>query len=99
VNTVTFAILLHRKNLVPAGSLKWTQLWKATITAVFAGVLSYKVAGVVPITGRHVQDLERLALVSVTWAAAVAVGLFLTGSELPGQLRRSKAPAPGGSTA
>ena len=88
INTVTFATLLHRRNLVPAASLKWTELGKATITAIIAGLLSYKVAGLISITGSHLQDLERLALASVTWAAAVAAGLWITRSELPGLLRR-----------
>jgi hypothetical protein len=37
-----------------------------------------------------VADLTRLALVTVTWAAAVAAGLWLLRSELPGDLRRRK---------
>jgi putative peptidoglycan lipid II flippase len=90
VNTVTFGVLLHRRKLVPVGLLKWAELGKATVTAIVAGTLSYKVGGVVPISGRHVQDLERLGLVTVTWAGAVAAGLFLLRSELPGQLRRKR---------
>jgi hypothetical protein len=32
----------------------------------------------------------QLGLVSVTWLAAVAAGLWMVGSELPGDLRRRK---------
>jgi hypothetical protein len=32
----------------------------------------------------------QLALVTITWAAAVAAGLWLLGSQLPGDLRRRK---------
>jgi hypothetical protein len=35
----------------------------------------------------------QLALVSITWAAAAAAGLWLLGSELPKDLRRRKAAA------
>src|SRR5581483_929268 len=43
-NTVVIAILLHRRSLVPATGLQWGELGKAAITALFAGVLSYRVA-------------------------------------------------------
>ena len=39
------------------------------------------------------DDVLRLGLVTVTWAAAVAAGLWMVKSELPGQLRRRKAVA------
>jgi putative peptidoglycan lipid II flippase len=88
INTATFAVLLHRRKLVPAPSLQWTELGKATVTAIVAGVLSYKVASIIQITGSHIQDLERLALASLTWGAAVAAGLWITRSELPRLLHR-----------
>jgi hypothetical protein len=86
-------VLLHRKRLVPLGDLRWGELGKAAITAVIAGGISFEVAKIVPITpghGSRVADLTQLALVSVTWAAAVAAGLWLLRSELPGDLRRRK---------
>ena len=89
-NTVVIAILLHRRRLVPADELQWAELGKALITAAFAGVLSYFVAHRVMIQGSHWADLYSLALVSLTWAAAVALGLWLTKSQLPGDLRRRR---------
>jgi putative peptidoglycan lipid II flippase len=89
-NTVVIAVLLHRRGLVPADELQWAELGKALITAAFAGVLSYFVAHRVMIRGNHWADLYSLALVSLTWAAAVALGLWLTKSQLPGDLRRRK---------
>jgi putative peptidoglycan lipid II flippase len=89
-NTVVIAVLLHRRRLVPADELQWGELGKALITAAFAGVLSYFVAHRVMIRGSHWADLYSLALVSLTWAAAVALGLWLTKSQLPGDLRRRK---------
>ncbi len=93
VNLLALALLLHRKKLVPLGELRWGELGKAAITAVIAGGISFEVAKIVPITpghGSRVADLSQLALVSVTWAAAVAAGLWLLRSELPGDLRRRK---------
>jgi len=94
VNTLAVAILLHRRGLVSAGRLQWGELGKATLTAVIAGVLSYKVAAVAMAPGSKLGDIKALALSGLTWAAAVAAGLWLTRSGLPGDLRRRKATVP-----
>src|SRR5579872_3626356 len=94
VNLLALAGLLHYKKLVPLGELRWRELGKAVIVAVVAGAISFEVAKIVPLatTGRgsRVADLTQLALVSITWLAAVAAGLWLLRSELPGDLRRRK---------
>lgn len=87
-NTLALAIWLHRERLVSMSHLPWRELGKAVFTAIFAGVLSYGVAQAVKVTGSRLSDVEALAMVSVTWAAAVAMGLWATGSELPASLRR-----------
>jgi len=89
-NTVVLAILLHRRSLVPAQLLGWKELGKAAITALFAGVVSYKVAGVFAIDGSRRADLEALALATITWAAAVAGGLAITRSQLLHDLRQRR---------
>jgi hypothetical protein len=43
--------------------------------------------------GSLIADLMQLALVSITWTAAAAAGLWLLKSELPKDLRRKKATA------
>jgi putative peptidoglycan lipid II flippase len=94
VNLVALAWLLHGKKLVRLDGLRWRELGKAALTAVFAGGISYEVAKIVPLTtsgyGSRAADLMQLGLVTVTWAAAVAAGLWLLGSELPHDLRRRK---------
>jgi putative peptidoglycan lipid II flippase len=89
-NTVVIAVLLHQRKLVPAGELQWGELGKAAITAVFAGLLSYGVARRVVVYGSHRADLYSLLLITLTWAAAVAVGLWLTKSHLLDDLRKRK---------
>ena len=42
----------------------------------------------IALDGSRTADFEVLGIVSVTWAGAVAAGLWLTRSELPGLLRR-----------
>jgi hypothetical protein len=82
------AMLLHQRKLVSWGELQWMELGKATITAAVAGLLSYRVASTVMVTGSRIADIEALALIGITWAGAVAAGLWLTQSQLPGDLRR-----------
>jgi len=93
-NLLALALLLHSRKLVSLGELRWGELGKAAVVAAVAGGISFEVAKVVPLAtsghGSRLADLTQLALVSVTWAAAVAAGLWLLRSELPGDLRRRK---------
>jgi putative peptidoglycan lipid II flippase len=87
-NTAALALLLHRRKLVMTSALPWKELGKAAFTSLFALVLSYGVARSVRLSGSRGADFLSLFLVSITWAAAVAMGLWATRSELPGALRR-----------
>jgi len=87
-NTAALALLLHRRKLVMTSALPWKELGKAAFTSLFALVLSYGVARSVPLAGSRGADFLSLFLVSLTWAAAVAMGLWATRSELPGAMRR-----------
>lgn len=89
-NTLALAIFLHRRKLVPAGDLKWRELGKAALTAVIAGYLSYRVSRIVSLDGSRRADLMAIALVTITWAAGVAAGLWILRSDLPQELRRRK---------
>jgi putative peptidoglycan lipid II flippase len=90
-NCLVMGVLLHQRGLVPLSALPWRELAKAAITAVIAGWLSYEVARAVLVNDSRVADLKALGLIAITWAAAVAAGLWVTGSQLPGELRRRKA--------
>jgi putative peptidoglycan lipid II flippase len=97
VNLLALAGLLHYRKLVPLGGLRWDELGKSALTAIVAGTVSFEVARAVPLGrsghGSRVADLLQLALVSITWAAAAAAGLWLLRSELPQDLRRRRAAA------
>jgi len=92
-NTLALAILLHRRKLVPARDMRWGELGKAAITAAVAGYLSYRVSALVKLNGSRAADIRALLLVTVTWAAGVAPGLWLLRSDLPRDLRRRRATA------
>ena len=94
LNLLALAGLLHHRRLVSLGALRWGELGKAAAAAAIAGAISFEVAKAVPLPaagrGSRFADVAQLALVSITWAAAVAAGLWLLRSELPGELRRRK---------
>jgi putative peptidoglycan lipid II flippase len=93
-NLLALAWLLHRRKLVSLKTLRWNELGKSALTAVIAGGISLEVArSVTPFVSGHgsrTADLLQLGLLSITWAAAVAVGLWLLKSQLPNDLRRRK---------
>jgi hypothetical protein len=82
------ALLLHWRRLVPAAGLKWGEIGKALLIAVVAGIVSTKIAALVPLHGSRVSDLKSLALTATVWLATVGAGLWLLRSKLPGELRR-----------
>ncbi len=93
LNTLAIAVLLDRRQLVRIAELPWKDLAKAAAVAVAALFAGLGVARSVPLTGSRAADWKALALVSLTWGAAVAAGLWVTGSPLPQQLRRRGSPA------
>jgi putative peptidoglycan lipid II flippase len=92
VNLAALAGLLHHRKLVSLRELRWDELGKAALTAAVAGGISFEVAKVVHLssTGSRKADVMQLALVSITWAAATAAGLWLLKSELPRDLRNRR---------
>ncbi|HZQ93894.1 MAG TPA: murein biosynthesis integral membrane protein MurJ [Candidatus Sulfotelmatobacter sp.] len=97
INLIALAGLLQYRGLVPLGQMRWKELGKAAVAAVMAAAISFQVAKSIPLTsaggGNRLADILQLALVSITWGAAAAAGLWLLRSELPRDLRRRKAAA------
>jgi putative peptidoglycan lipid II flippase len=92
-NALSIALLLHLRGMVPLGGMNWKELGKCTLVGIVSGGLSYAVMRTIALDGSRRADLLALALASLTWAAAVAAGLWLLGSELPTDLRRRKSTA------
>ncbi len=92
-NCLAMALLLHQRKLVSFFQLQWREIGKAGLTAVAAGLLSYQIVRSLMVNNSRLADIKALGLGGVTWAAAVAAGLWLTRSTLLTDLRRRKAPA------
>jgi len=93
MHTLALAWLLDRKKLVLLGGMQWRVLMKSLGTAVFAGAVCFEAGRRVVVNDSRKADLVSLLVISVTWLAAVALGLWVTKSCLPQELRRKKAPA------
>ena len=93
-NLLALALLLHRRKLVSLSGLDWGELGKCALISIVAGGTSFEVAKAVPLPtsglGSRTADLLQLALITITWAAAVAAGLWLLRSQLLNDLRRNK---------
>ncbi len=89
-NAVAIAFLLHLRGMVPFSGMNWKELSKAALVGAVSGGMSYEVMRIVMVNGSRRADLLALALGSLTWAAAVAAGLWLLRSQLPADLRRKK---------
>jgi putative peptidoglycan lipid II flippase len=86
-NCSAMALLLHHRKLVSVRALDWKEIGKALATAVFAGYLSMRVGSLIVLQGGRIADLKAFGLTTITWAGAVALGLWITKSTLPSDLR------------
>ena len=93
-NALAIALLLHVRGMVPLGGLNWKELGKSALVGAISGGLSYEVMRSITLDGSRRADLLALALGSLTWAAAVAAGLWLLHSKLPEDLRRRESTSP-----
>jgi putative peptidoglycan lipid II flippase len=87
-NCLITALLLHQRRLVPMDGLDWHEIGKALLISAFAAVAGIEIEHVVSLNGSRVADLKALGLVAVTWSAVTGLGLWLTKSKLPRDLRR-----------
>ena len=93
MHTVVLAWLLHWRKMVLLSELPGRELIKAVATAIFAGLVSYGVSRRFTVHGGRAADILSLTMISLAWLAAVALGLWLTKSSLPRDLRRKKVSA------
>jgi putative peptidoglycan lipid II flippase len=87
-NALAIALLLHVRGMVSLAGMNWKELAKATLIGAISGALSYGVTRVIALDGSRRADLLVLTLATLTWAAAVAAGLWLLRSQLLSDLRK-----------
>jgi putative peptidoglycan lipid II flippase len=93
-NALAIALLLHIRGMVPLAGMNWKELGKAALVGAIAGGLSYGASRGILLEGSRRADLLAVAIGTLTWAAAVAAGLWLLRSELPADLRRKRSSPP-----
>ncbi len=93
LHTLALAWLLNRSRLVLLRDMEWLELMKSMATAFIAGIACYAASRIVVIDGSRRADLLSLLAISAAWLAAVALGLWITRSKLPRELRRKKTAA------
>jgi putative peptidoglycan lipid II flippase len=93
MHTVVLAWLLNRNKLVVLGEMPWMELLKAFASAMFAGCAGFAVARSMPFMGTRGRDIVRLLAITGAWVVATVLGLWVTRSKLPRELRRKRAPA------
>lgn len=90
-NALAIALLLHMRGMVSLGGMNWKELGKAALIGIASGGLSYEVTRIITLDGSRRADLLALVLGTLTWAGAVAAGLWLLRSQLPADLRSKRA--------
>ncbi len=92
-HTVALALLLERRKLVPLGSLDWLEVAKVLLVALLASAICYAVAPMVTLDGSRRADLLSAGLLTLTWAATAALGLWVMEAELLKELNRKNTPS------
>lgn len=90
VQTASLAILLNRKRLVSFADLEFGELARALAAALVAFAATAAAAHFLPPVSTHARDVVTIAAASVVWAAAAALTLLATGSQLPRQILRRR---------
>jgi putative peptidoglycan lipid II flippase len=92
LHTVTLAILLHRRNMVPlfgpSGGLDRPEIFRAAAAGIISFAGTVFVLHLIPQRQTYVGDIISLTLGGIVWATLVAATLQLTGSNLLRQLIR-----------
>jgi putative peptidoglycan lipid II flippase len=89
-NCVVIAVLLHKRSLVAASGLDWKEIGKALLISLGAAAAGWAVSRMINLNGSRIADVQALALALLVWAGSVALGLWLTQSKLPHDLRRRR---------
>jgi putative peptidoglycan lipid II flippase len=90
IQTLTLAILLHRKRRVLFQHLEFAELGRSLAAAVIAFIATYGLVHLLHPATTHTGDLITITAGSLTWLIAALAILQVTGSKLPAQILRRK---------
>jgi putative peptidoglycan lipid II flippase len=85
IQTVTLAVLLHRRRMVSLGGLEYGELARSVLAGAVGYAALIALRHFAPTTSR-LRELGLLAVGAAIWVGVSAAVLKLTGSGLPGQL-------------
>jgi len=88
--TVTLAIILHKKRLVSIAHLEFGELARALAAAILAFVVCDYATRYLPAPSTYRPDIITLAATSALWAVVAGLTLVATRSKLPAQIRRRR---------
>jgi putative peptidoglycan lipid II flippase len=86
--TVSLAVLLHRKRLVSLAHLEFAELGRALLAALLAYTATAAATHFLPPVSTHPRDILTIAGASIAWATTAALALIATGSKLLAQILR-----------
>jgi putative peptidoglycan lipid II flippase len=87
IQTLTLAILLHRRNLVRLSGLEGKELATSLLAAIVGFAGASAVVRLLPPHHSHLGDVITIAAATLVWAALIVLILHLTDSKLLAQLR------------
>jgi putative peptidoglycan lipid II flippase len=85
IQTITLAVLLNKRRMVPLAGLEYAELLRSTLAAVLSLAALFAFGRYVHTTSR-LYELLLLAAATLIWLAISTAVLKLTGSALPSQL-------------
>ncbi|MGD0796736.1 MAG: lipid II flippase MurJ [Acidobacteriaceae bacterium] len=92
VQTASLAVLLHKKRMVSLAHLELAELGRALLAALVAYAATALAASFLPGVSTHLRDVLTIAAASAVWAVVAGLMLLVTGSKLPAQILRRRAP-------
>jgi putative peptidoglycan lipid II flippase len=86
IQTVTLAVLLHRRGMVSFRGLEYVELLRSLLAAVVGYAALVAMRHLMPESTNRIYELGQLVLAGGVWIGVSALVLKLTGSSLPDQL-------------
>jgi putative peptidoglycan lipid II flippase len=87
IQTITLAVLLHKRRLVSLAGLELPELARSLAAAIIGFAGAYATARLLPVKHSHTGDLIVIAAATFVWGMLTIITLQLTGSSLLRQLR------------